>query len=541
MTEEHANLFQLLVEIDDFCNENGIEYYLAGGSSLGAVRNHCFLPWDDDIDLYITRENWNKLISLYEDNPGIIPDNRLLVCAENEKYHRNPIARYVKTDTTIIFSGQEFSGKTCGQQIEFFILDPIPNEDDGREEFYKLYKVYIEMLVPYFITNKNASIEDFEQHFKLYKHYYDRGNKIGFNKVIEELEHKVLTVDESRNFDTYTLRWGQRSLLHPKKNYEGKRTIEFEGREFPIPSRLEHSLRVDYGDSWMYVPSGDGQLKHNPIVEDISRPFSEYTASYLPKLDREKLISYYTKNKFGNMTLFVKRRKIEIAESNLKRIVCEKEFKKTILPRLDEIRGLIAEHRYDLANDILKRYYTLQLSKNMRRYNILIDLGDDFITLAIENYIRQGLYYLGNNLLQLRKKAKKTWTNGLQECQKMIDAFREMSIARYDYKSVENLTEVLERHREFSDTLDYVRAKIWLMFENAKMESSYQEILEFCKMQDSIYDDGEIKAFIGRAYFKLGKTRDALHYYEEAVSKTRNGFVWYEAKVNAGIDRIKEA
>jgi len=76
------------------------------------------------------------------------------------------------------------------------------------------------------------------------------------------------------------------------KNYEGKRTIEFEGREFPIPSRLEHSLRVDYGDSWMYVPSGDGQLKHNPIVEDISRPFSEYTASYLPKLDREKLISY---------------------------------------------------------------------------------------------------------------------------------------------------------------------------------------------------------------------------------------------------------
>ena len=78
MTEEHANLFQLLVEIDDFCNENGIEYYLAGGSSLGAVRNHCFLPWDDDIDMVVSYKDFKRFCDYLKANPHpqyVLQDN----------------------------------------------------------------------------------------------------------------------------------------------------------------------------------------------------------------------------------------------------------------------------------------------------------------------------------------------------------------------------------------------------------------------------------------------------------------------------------
>ena len=60
------NLFNLLTEFDDICKKYDINYFLAAGTALGAVRHHRFLPWDDDMDLYITRDNWNKLRNVLE-------------------------------------------------------------------------------------------------------------------------------------------------------------------------------------------------------------------------------------------------------------------------------------------------------------------------------------------------------------------------------------------------------------------------------------------------------------------------------------------
>ena len=62
MKDEQQVLFELMCKFDKICRDNGIVYYLGGGTALGAVRHGGFLPWDDDVDLYITRENYNKII-----------------------------------------------------------------------------------------------------------------------------------------------------------------------------------------------------------------------------------------------------------------------------------------------------------------------------------------------------------------------------------------------------------------------------------------------------------------------------------------------
>ena len=66
MDQLQRTLYQLLTELDEICRRNDIEYYMAGGTALGAVRGGGFLPWDDDIDLYITRKNWDKLVKVME-------------------------------------------------------------------------------------------------------------------------------------------------------------------------------------------------------------------------------------------------------------------------------------------------------------------------------------------------------------------------------------------------------------------------------------------------------------------------------------------
>ena len=66
MLDEQIGLLTLLKEFDSICKKNNITYYLEGGSLLGAVRHKGFLPWDDDIDLCITRAEFKKLLAVID-------------------------------------------------------------------------------------------------------------------------------------------------------------------------------------------------------------------------------------------------------------------------------------------------------------------------------------------------------------------------------------------------------------------------------------------------------------------------------------------
>ncbi len=57
-------LLMMIKDIDLFCKENGIEYFLGGGTLLGAVRHGGFIPWDDDVDLMMTRDNYDKFVKV---------------------------------------------------------------------------------------------------------------------------------------------------------------------------------------------------------------------------------------------------------------------------------------------------------------------------------------------------------------------------------------------------------------------------------------------------------------------------------------------
>lgn len=66
----HSLVFKILCDFDDFCKENNIRYYLAGGTCLGAVRHQGFIPWDDDADLILPREDYEKFFKLFPQQYG---------------------------------------------------------------------------------------------------------------------------------------------------------------------------------------------------------------------------------------------------------------------------------------------------------------------------------------------------------------------------------------------------------------------------------------------------------------------------------------
>ena len=68
LKEIRRRLLGILIELDEFCSENNIKYYLCAGTLLGAVRHKGFIPWDDDIDICMSRPDYDKLLSISKEN-----------------------------------------------------------------------------------------------------------------------------------------------------------------------------------------------------------------------------------------------------------------------------------------------------------------------------------------------------------------------------------------------------------------------------------------------------------------------------------------
>ena len=102
--DELKNEFKriLLKTLEDFillCEEKNLRYYAAFGTVLGAVRHGGMIPWDDDIDVYMPREDYNRLLSMRND----LKNDYELVDLENDGYYQD-FAKFVNRKTTIIES-----------------------------------------------------------------------------------------------------------------------------------------------------------------------------------------------------------------------------------------------------------------------------------------------------------------------------------------------------------------------------------------------------------------------------------------------------
>ena len=539
------NLFQLLTEIDSICKDHGIEYFLAGGTALGTVRNHAFLPWDDDIDLYITRDNWNKLRDVLENEENVLPEGRSFVYNENTKYYCNPIPRYVDNTTTAIYKSQALAGKACGQHIELLIMDPIPKDEEKKQEYVELLHLYTELLSPYFVVNKNLSIDGWKKHYELYKDYCKIVDKEGEEKVLKELEDKLASFASDEDCDTYCMRWGINTLIYKKEHYGNGRLERFEEGEFPVGEKAEGIFRVAYGDSWMYIPEYEEQVVHNAL-QDIETPFNEYRDRYLKKINRESVFKQYRENKRNNASAYYYRLKVNYLIAKEKVAVYSKRVSKKLDGREDELRLALENKEYEYLSQEFKDYITLQFIPDVRKNNIIVPISDKNLATLVMSLIEQGKYYDANKFLNIRKINDEPYDDELVEIEKTINICRDLSIARYDKKDEEMVKELIKEYEsEYPNLIDIYRAKLWIKEKIAIAKEKndaieeYESIDQLCDEALEIHPyDGETMAIQAKAKLELGNKEEAMELYNKAIFNTRNGIIWQKVEDETGISRI---
>lgn len=124
----HDQLFDMLVKFDNICREHNITYYLDSGCAIGAVREHDFIPWDDDIDVAITRTEYLKLREVLKKE---LPENWVFVEPKDfAPYFFDFIPRIVdmsvplRKETERDRAYQNYQNR---MSLEFFILDSVPD------------------------------------------------------------------------------------------------------------------------------------------------------------------------------------------------------------------------------------------------------------------------------------------------------------------------------------------------------------------------------------------------------------------------------
>lgn len=115
--------YNILKFVADFCEINNIKYYLFAGTLLGAIRHEGFIPWDDDIDIAIPRDDYEKFIIEFDRNNDV---NYKVLSIENSNKYYLPYAKVIDNRTLLFEDGKE--SMPIGVFIDIFPLDSIPDK-----------------------------------------------------------------------------------------------------------------------------------------------------------------------------------------------------------------------------------------------------------------------------------------------------------------------------------------------------------------------------------------------------------------------------
>ena len=266
-TEEYKSiLIKIVVELDRVCNENGLRYFLTGGTMIGAVRHHGIIPWDDDIDVVMPRKDLEKLKMIAS---GVFSSDYELIDHQTEGYHFRFAKLYYKNSTVV---EDEYNFYVGGVWVDVFAFDGLPGDkaearkyynEHYAKNWYRLYSLYSPCGI---VLNKG--VKPFMQSIrKCLRHllYNKRG-------LIEKLEAAAAKYDfdSSEYIINFQGGYGLKEMTR-REYFDEYILIDFEGYKLRVPKGYDSYLTDIYGDYMTLPPIEKRNTNHTFFFVDIKR------------------------------------------------------------------------------------------------------------------------------------------------------------------------------------------------------------------------------------------------------------------------------
>ena len=258
-----------LVYFKEFCDKNNLLFYLCGGCCIGSLRTGGFIPWDDDIDILMPRDDYEKLYKLWDNDKH----ERFKLLRTDEKiFTGNIFTTIVDTETTCVKANQAHLDIPFGIMMDIFPIDGCP-KGKFKRTMQKLNAMIYSLFLAQIVPENHGGIMALGSKFLLSIVKSPKARE----KKWRNAERRMSKYKISDCEYITELCEGVHSMQpeYPKEWFASAVYREFEGLQMPIPIGYDPYLKKAFGDYMTRPPEDKQKPHHDMILVDTERSYKE--------------------------------------------------------------------------------------------------------------------------------------------------------------------------------------------------------------------------------------------------------------------------
>ena len=245
---------EILDQVHSFCKNNEITYYLSSGSLIGAIRHKGYIPWDDDIDIYMPRLDYERFLSIYKDDSNSYRVRSLRTDASYSLAY----AKVERVGTKLI--ERVDNPLDIGVNIDIFPVDGVPDDLTQRKKYFsKIQSIRNRMIF------KDVSLSF--RHRGLLKNIVLLLGKVcllnrSLRSLAEDLDAMIDKSLNDSNFVCNLVMGNGINSIFRRESLGGIIQVEFEGKRYDTMLGYDDYLTKTYGD-YMKLPPTALRVSHH--------------------------------------------------------------------------------------------------------------------------------------------------------------------------------------------------------------------------------------------------------------------------------------
>lgn len=255
-------ILTILKEFISICKDNNLTYYALGGTLLGAVRHKGFIPWDDDIDIGMPREDYEKFKKIAS---NALPENYKFLSEDTSNYKK--AFSVIRDDSTKIIMNYSNEEQEESLWIDIFPLDGMPT-NPLKKKYHSYRYLYTRMMVQ--LSQFNSLVNQKKENRPWLEKVIIRiANVVKIEKVVSFswAQKKYLQTIKKYSFSegfagNYTGAYKLREIV-PSDYFGQPILLQFEDLKLSCPHKFREYLTAIYGADYMQLPPEEKRVLHH--------------------------------------------------------------------------------------------------------------------------------------------------------------------------------------------------------------------------------------------------------------------------------------